>query len=964
MKFNLIGASYESQAINADAQKTMNWHPEIIESQTGKSKVALYPTPGILGFSAITDTGTQSAHISSVEVEHGLGNRATISALEVLDHYDGTATAGASVGSLSPWTNPANAASPTNYATAVLPYDPTGLDTTINVTMDARCAPWNPTDSGYPYGISSPGNQPPSVVAYTLEAGQIVTISAVVPTGVRPKHEGGYISDGNGGTAEHPQHPFTHNDANTPAAWMSGTTLGICGLCGAFTDAAGKVVAPISVGTGGTFTAPAGATKIQFGVNDDRFDDEQGSFVFTVVISAPQQKQVTDNLDVSGFGFAIPADQTINGVAITFDTAYSGDITKLTYNLQLMSAGIVVGNVVSKACAAGTVTFDTGWNTSFTPALLNATDAGVRINVSVPRLPGDPSKTVSIKNVKAKAIVSTYVKATTAIAHGYSVGNSIAFTRVGNNSWLNDQSITLDAVTSTTFTGIYAHAVVAEMADTGFAWDGGLTDPYVIIRTVEANPFLNGQVVTFSALGTSTFLNGHSSTVLTHDTTQFTADFAYADYGPVAETLGSVILGAVTGFNPARDLHEINGRCFTATGPNFFEVMADGTYIIRGGVVNDGKPISMASTAEEVVICAGGHLYLFTLANNNFAAISDTEGLITNIAKVEYCDGYFIGLIANARQFRISGIENGAVWDPLDITTISVFPDNAMAMIVDHREIWIWGSKKAVVYYNSGNADFPFDVIASGYIDQGAAALFSPVRLDNSVFWLGKDERGQGIVWRAQGYLPQRVSNHALEYAIQGYARVDDAVAYGFQMNGHSYYHLYFPTPGKSWRYDCSTGSWCEVGYLRSDAVWEAHHSQCHCFAFGKHLVGDWSSGNVYELALKYGDDNGQPIRRERRSPHISNENQWLRHSQLTIDAECGLGLESGVDPQLMVRWSDDGGHTWSDEHWIAMSLGRAGEFRKRIVLRRLGRSRDRVYEIACSEPIPVRLVDGYLEVS
>jgi hypothetical protein len=70
------------------------------------------------------------------------------------------------------------------------------------------------------------------------------------------------------------------------------------------------------------------------------------------------------------------------------------------------------------------------------------------------------------------------------------------------------------------------------------------------------------------------------------------------------------------------------------------------------------------------------------------------------------------------------------------------------------------------------------------------------------------------------------------------------------------------------------------------------------------------------------------------------------------VDVEAGVGLSTGQgdDPQMMVRWSDDGGHTWSNLRTVTM--GRIGQYRARARLRRLGSGRDRVFEISISDPV------------
>jgi hypothetical protein len=253
------------------------------------------------------------------------------------------------------------------------------------------------------------------------------------------------------------------------------------------------------------------------------------------------------------------------------------------------------------------------------------------------------------------------------------------------------------------------------------------------------------------------------------------------------------------------------------------------------------------------------------------------------------------------------------------------------------------------------------------------------VRLDNSVFWLGADDRGAGIGWRAQGYSPARISNHAVEAAWAAYSTIADAIGYSYQDQGHSFWVLYFPSANKTWVYDVATQMWHERSFRAGgSAVDTAHRSQCHVYAFGRHLVGDWGGGNAYQMAVpqvngsgwSFVTDFGNAIRRVRRAPHISMEQQWTFHHEMQVDVEAGLGPQPPLldgagnqrDPQLVLRWSDDGGKTWSNER--VMNCGQAGAFKTRAIARRLGRSRDRIYEVSVSDPIPWRIVDAYLQAT
>ena len=111
-----------------------------------------------------------------------------------------------------------------------------------------------------------------------------------------------------------------------------------------------------------------------------------------------------------------------------------------------------------------------------------------------------------------------------------------------------------------------------------------------------------------------------------------------------------------------------------------------------------------------------------------------------------------------------------------------------------------------------------------------------------------------------------------------------------------------------------------------------------------------------------------QLIRRVRQAPTVGDEMKWLFHNQLTIDFDTGQGPQPPLldgtglprDPQCILQWSDDRGKTWSNE--LILCCGQAGEYRTRVVFRRGGRSRYRVYRVVMTDPIFWAIVDAYLD--
>lgn len=383
-------------------------------------------------------------------------------------------------------------------------------------------------------------------------------------------------------------------------------------------------------------------------------------------------------------------------------------------------------------------------------------------------------------------------------------------------------------------------------------------------------------------------------------------------------------------------------RTFAVSGTGFYEIFGSpgiGFGFTLLGTMTTGNPahvpgqVSMAYGAATgglgMLIASGGAAYSFLLATNTFAVA--VTGL-AQVGKVGYCDGFFLATEAPGNTIAASSPLDPTTWPGASVAQIAVFPDFIADMIVNQRQIWFFGQTASVVYYDSGNSPFPFDVIQGSYIEHGAAqgsgeALVGSTaqKLDNSIFWLGISQLGQGIVWRANGYTPQRISNHAVEFAMQKYAAelrvsgnmgIQDAVAYTYQDQGHAFYVLYFPQAndmrGATWVYDVATGEWHERFFLNPvDGKEYAHRSQCHALCTTStqeplaHLVGDWEpTGNIYQMqiptfsddattgvtAWDFATDFGNPIQRVRRAPYISTEKEWIVHREFQLDMETGIG--------------------------------------------------------------------------
>lgn len=397
-------------------------------------------------------------------------------------------------------------------------------------------------------------------------------------------------------------------------------------------------------------------------------------------------------------------------------------------------------------------------------------------------------------------------------------------------------------------------------------------------------------------------------------------------------------------------------------GSSVWKVTPGAAATLLGSIASATTPVSMASNGTLVMLVTGNaDGYFINPLTGTVTLIVDPD--FVGGTRVSYLDGYFVWNTPRTQKFQITQLYGSAI-AALDFASAEGAPDALVSLIVDHRELWLFGETSTEIWYDAGGADFPLQRIQGAFLEVGCAAANSVAKMDNTVFWLATDDRGFGTVQRAAGYTPQRVSNHAVEFAIASYSTIADAIAYTYAQEGHSFYVLTFPAAGATWCLDISNGLWHERPYRKPDGTLTRHRSNCQMNFAGETLVGDWETGNVYALDLDYYSDNGAAIERSRACQHIAQDGNYAFYHAFELFMQTGVGLSSGqgVNPQAVLQWSDDGGYTWSNELWA--TIGAIGERQTRVRWRRLGKSRDRVFRVSVSDPIKVVMTGASLNAT
>jgi len=386
----------------------------------------------------------------------------------------------------------------------------------------------------------------------------------------------------------------------------------------------------------------------------------------------------------------------------------------------------------------------------------------------------------------------------------------------------------------------------------------------------------------------------------------------------------------------------------------------------------------------------------------NFTQIPNTDGAFNGADVVDIVDNYFVYNDPGTQQWAASNTLS-PITPALSFSSKDGSPDNLVSLIVDHREVYLLGENSSEVWVDVGAFPFPFQRVPGTNTQHGIVAKFSVARLGNSFAYVSRNIRGQAQIMMMQGYIPTRISTHAVENTLVN-QKVDDAIAWTYQLEGHEVYVVSFPSLDLTWAYDVSTQMWHKWLWVDSNNVYHRHRGNCLALFQGMVLVGDWQNGKIYELDPNNYTDDGDTIRRVRRCPHLVADLQREYFDELQLQFQPGVGIGgtfilSGTylganliipptqtysipalgiyiignsvtpnstnpytNPQAMLRWSNDGGSTWSREYWIP--IGQQGKYKNRAIWRRLGTARDRIYEVVMTDPVKAVIVSANLKSS
>lgn len=419
---------------------------------------------------------------------------------------------------------------------------------------------------------------------------------------------------------------------------------------------------------------------------------------------------------------------------------------------------------------------------------------------------------------------------------------------------------------------------------------------------------------------------------------------------PVPDSRSPVVLRSTPGLStfstigpgPIRGIHVMASVPFTVSGTDLYSISSAGAGTLRGaaGTITGTGFVSMASNqnGELVIVNASGIGWRWNGATLARLSVLDAD-FTDDATNVTFLDQYVLYGKRGTGRVYASDLNNASSWSALSFATAEAQDDNVIWVYGFAGNLWVFGDSTVEVWYNAGTSPFPFARLPGAVFEVGGIAN-TVADVQDVIYWLASN----GSVYRAAGLVPERISTNEIDYRIKDWT---DRYAFAYQQEGHSFYVLGGAQGAVC--YDASTALWHE----RNSFALGRWRANSHGTAYGKDLVGDYNIGRIYDMALSNHADGAQPLQRRIVSPPLEDAGRLVTFSDLQIHFEHGKGLTSGQgsDPQVILDWSDDGGHNWSNEHWGA--IGKIGEYRRRAIWRRLGSARYRLFRLTYSDPTP-----------
>lgn len=365
-------------------------------------------------------------------------------------------------------------------------------------------------------------------------------------------------------------------------------------------------------------------------------------------------------------------------------------------------------------------------------------------------------------------------------------------------------------------------------------------------------------------------------------------------------------------------------------------------------------PVDMVNNGTYLKIDDGSYGYVYKRDSGSLTKLNEERYNFLGGGSSTFLDGYFLYHVADTEYFYRSTVHNPLEYDVNENNRVMDPPGDIMKIHAGNGELIVFKNDSMSIFENTGDSEFAFQQRNGSEQSIGLGAKNSVVTLDNTIFWF-TDQRSVMVL---DGYTPRRKTPPQVEWQFEQYNTVSDAVAFGYELGGLTFYQLNFPTENASWLYEVKTNNWVKLKSYQTYGHFDGRHrANCYAKFNGMNLVGDYENGKVYQIKDGIYQDDGHTIHREVQCP-VDNPgaDEWSPGG-FQFDFEPAVGNTDETDPVCLFKYSRDGGYSWSNTR--TANLGKKGEYNREVKFHRVGTGKKWVINVRVSDPVNVVITEA-----
>lgn len=410
--------------------------------------------------------------------------------------------------------------------------------------------------------------------------------------------------------------------------------------------------------------------------------------------------------------------------------------------------------------------------------------------------------------------------------------------------------------------------------------------------------------------------------------------------------------------NVDRGMLENQGNLYKITDQTLYQVDSTGSHTSLGTIPGSNRCILSAMDSSIIIANGGGLIYIWD-GSSLFQNTSPNLGTPRAVAVVNSQAIYDEG---SGQEFDVSDAGLPASISGLNNAAKETYSDALLRPYGFRETLFLMGTETVEPWWDSGQGNPPFDKIQGAVLKMGLGALHSVAENPDFVFFFGSDKQFHTLT-AGSSAVDTVISTPAMARQIQKYLVTDDCIGWCMQLEGQWFYVATFPAQDISWCFPIG-GEWFEWGSSTSGRI----RGNSYANVFGKKLVAEYNSGDIYELDAETYTDAGNPVIRTRDTAVIhsglvgqDNKEFEINCLQFVLEAQ-GLLTGQGSNPSIAFSVSRDGGLSFGTERFI-----KVGKLGQRILVEAKGLGRFKpagcVIRARISDPIYIAIFGANIDM-